>query len=90
MGFIRFCFTNDNQMGFIRLSFCFANDNQITPQGYFGHFNMDTLVIKSFYGGAGRGYGGGGRICPKCFKNIYFGESLFLHLHHIVVRLHIW
>jgi len=26
---------------------------------------VGTLGIKLFYGGAGRGYGGGGRICLK-------------------------
>jgi len=41
----------------------FANDNRMTPQGYFSHFNMGTLGIKSFYEGARKGYGGGGRIC---------------------------
>jgi len=25
----------------------------------------DSYGIKKLYGGAGRGYGGGGRICPK-------------------------
>ena len=31
-------------------------------QGYFWHFNEVTFGIKFLYGGAGRGYGGGGRI----------------------------
>jgi len=41
---------------------CFANDIPMTHQGHFGHFNMSTLRIKFFYGGAERGYGGGRRI----------------------------
>jgi len=32
-------------------------------EGHLCHFIKDRDVIKILYGGAGRGYGGGGRIC---------------------------
>ena len=31
--------------------------------GYLCNFMKDNYGIKKLYGGAGRGYGGGGRIC---------------------------
>jgi len=33
-------------------------------KGYFWHLNEVTFRIKFLYGGAGRGYGCGGRIRP--------------------------
>jgi len=32
-----------------------------------GNFNKGSCGIKILYGGAGRGYGGGGRICALIF-----------------------
>jgi len=39
----------------------------MTLQSHFGHFNMGILTITFFYGGVGREYEGGGRICPLSF-----------------------
>jgi len=33
-------------------------------RGYLCNFMKGSHGIKRLYGGAGRGYGGGGRICP--------------------------
>jgi len=65
-----FCFVNDNQMTPSSGLYLKKNVNRIechpivmmVSQGYFSHFNMGILGIKFFYGGAGRRYGGGGRI----------------------------
>jgi len=37
--------------------------NYLIKKGYLGNFNKDSCGIKILYGGGGRGYGGGGRIC---------------------------
>jgi len=37
--------------------------NCLIKEGYLSNFNKDNCGIKILYGGAGRGYGGGGRIC---------------------------
>ena len=34
-------------------------------QGYLCNFMKGSYGIKKLYGGVGRGYGGGGRICPQ-------------------------
>jgi len=34
-------------------------------EGYLCNFMKGSYGIKKLYGGAGRGYGGGGRICPS-------------------------
>jgi len=36
----------------------------LIKEGYLGNFNKDSCGIKILYGGAGRGYGGRGRIYP--------------------------
>jgi len=40
-------------------------DGCLIKEWYLGNFYKDNCGIKILYEGAGRGYGGGGRICPK-------------------------
>jgi len=35
----------------------------LIKEGYLGNFHKGSCGIKILYGGVGRGYGGGGRIC---------------------------
>jgi len=37
----------------------------LIKEGYLGNFHKGSCGIKILYRGAGRGYAGGGRICPN-------------------------
>jgi len=41
--------------------------------GYLDNFYKDNCEIKILYGGAGREYGSGGRICLNFNGNVYVG-----------------
>jgi len=59
----------------------------LIKEGYLGNFFKSSCGIKILYGGAGREYGGGGRICLNFFYIMHGSSPHIMHLFSIFFSL---